>query len=152
MRREGRGIRFRLRVLRVRTVRTVRTGHGYLRPGSYVNLVVSLGPGVCARADRSGRSAAWLARLVRDQEVDGSNPFAPTNSFRTSNLQHTKKSKTSWLWARHSFFKSPARNQSFSSEFSVLRCEVHHTASPGLGKLSTRSRFWKKNQTLPLNS
>src|SRR5256885_15357381 len=27
---------------------------------------------------QSGRSAAWLARLVRDQEVDGSNPFAPT--------------------------------------------------------------------------
>ena len=33
----------------------------------------------------SGRSAAWLARLVRDQEVEGSNPFAPTNSkFRVS--------------------------------------------------------------------
>ncbi len=32
-----------------------------------------------------------------------------------------KKAKTSWLWARHSFFKSPAGNQSFSSEFSVLR-------------------------------
>ena len=33
----------------------------------------------------SGRSAAWLARLVRDQEVEGSNPFAPTNSkFRGS--------------------------------------------------------------------
>ncbi len=30
------------------------------------------------RVYRSGRSAAWLARLVRDQEVDGSNPFAPT--------------------------------------------------------------------------
>src|SRR5205085_9196788 len=29
----------------------------------------------------SGRSAAWLARLVRDQEVDGSNPFAPTTSI-----------------------------------------------------------------------
>src|SRR5262249_20998870 len=28
----------------------------------------------------SGRSAAWLARLVRDQEVEGSNPFAPTTS------------------------------------------------------------------------
>ena len=28
--------------------------------------------------------------LVRDQEVDGSNPFAPTISFRTSHLQHTK--------------------------------------------------------------
>ncbi len=25
--------------------------------------------------------------LVRDQEVDGSNPFAPTISFRTNNLQ-----------------------------------------------------------------
>ena len=30
----------------------------------------------------SGRSAAWLARLVRDQEVDGSNPFAPTILFK----------------------------------------------------------------------
>jgi hypothetical protein len=30
------------------------------------------------KRNRSGRSAAWLARLVRDQEVDGSNPFAPT--------------------------------------------------------------------------
>jgi hypothetical protein len=45
------------------------------------------------------------------------------------------------------FFKLPAPNQSFSSEFSVLRCEVHHTAIPGSGKLGTRSRFWKKNQT-----
>jgi hypothetical protein len=26
----------------------------------------------------SGRSAAWLARLVRDQEAGGSNPLAPT--------------------------------------------------------------------------
>jgi hypothetical protein len=30
------------------------------------------------RCKLSGRSAAWLARLVRDQEVEGSNPFAPT--------------------------------------------------------------------------
>ena len=44
-------------------------------------------PFYCARSafplssgNRSGRSAAWLARLVRDQEVDGSNPFAPTTS------------------------------------------------------------------------
>ena len=35
----------------------------------------------------SGRSAAWLARLVRDQEVEGSNPFAPTISFKTGNLR-----------------------------------------------------------------
>jgi hypothetical protein len=27
---------------------------------------------------QSGRGSAWLERLVRDQEVDGSNPFAPT--------------------------------------------------------------------------
>src|SRR5437016_4999224 len=96
---------------------------------------------------RQIKHLGYFARLVRDQEVDGSNPFAPTTSFRTSNLQYTKKPKAFWLWARHSFFKSPARNQSFSSESSVLRREVHHTASPGLGKLSTRSHFWKKNQT-----
>ena len=29
----------------------------------------------------SGRSAAWLARLVRDQEAGGSNPLAPTIFF-----------------------------------------------------------------------
>src|SRR5438046_7625966 len=39
---------------------------------------MSLGTAGSARGHRSGRSAAWLARLVRDQEVDGSNPFAPT--------------------------------------------------------------------------
>src|SRR5271156_2679628 len=33
---------------------------------------------------RSGRSAAWLARLVRDQEVEGSNPFAPTTFLQTN--------------------------------------------------------------------
>ena len=27
---------------------------------------------------RSGRGSAWLERLVRDQEVGGSNPLAPT--------------------------------------------------------------------------
>ncbi len=89
----------------------------------------------------------FFVTLVRDQEVDGSNPFAPTTSFRTNNLQAHKGSWSAWLWPRHSFFRSAARDQSFSSEFSVLRCEVRHTASLGLGKLSTRSRFWKKNQT-----
>jgi hypothetical protein len=29
----------------------------------------------------SGRGSAWLERLVRDQEVGGSNPLAPTNSI-----------------------------------------------------------------------
>src|ERR1700756_4867645 len=39
------------------------------------------------RAYLSGRSAAWLARLVRDQEVEGSNPFAPT-TFNSPVLQY----------------------------------------------------------------
>src|SRR5712692_7618235 len=52
----------------------------YPRLRSYVTLMFRLGAQALARACRSGRSAAWLARLVRDQEVDGSNPFAPTTS------------------------------------------------------------------------
>ena len=35
----------------------------------------------CSALFGSGRSAAWLARLVRDQEVGGSNPLAPTILF-----------------------------------------------------------------------
>ena len=30
----------------------------------------------------SGRGSAWLERLVRDQEVGGSNPLAPTTFFK----------------------------------------------------------------------
>ena len=33
------------------------------------------------RAERSGRGAAWLARLLGVQEVAGSNPVAPTNAL-----------------------------------------------------------------------
>jgi len=29
----------------------------------------------------SGRGSAWLERLLREQEVGGSNPLAPTNLF-----------------------------------------------------------------------
>src|SRR5260370_35116590 len=60
---------------------------------------------VCGRFPFKRRQIKHLGvfvTLVRDQEVDGSNPFAPTNSFRTSNLQHTKKPKTSWLCAKRS--------------------------------------------------
>ena len=32
------------------------------------------------RPTLSGRGSAWLERLVRDQEVGGSNPLAPTTS------------------------------------------------------------------------
>src|SRR5258708_30374703 len=44
----------------------------------------------------SGRSAAWLARLVRDQEVEGSNPFAPT-TFLLTNQRFTATSSDSIL-------------------------------------------------------
>jgi len=37
----------------------------------------------------SGRSAAWLARLVRDQEVEGSNPFAPTIFSPLDSIRYT---------------------------------------------------------------
>ena len=37
----------------------------------------------------TGRSAVWLARLLWEQEVDGSNPFAPMNEL--SNLGGLKK-------------------------------------------------------------
>src|SRR6516225_3011664 len=38
----------------------------------------------------SGRGSAWLERLVRDQEVGGSNPLAPTNLFNS--LHYARKS------------------------------------------------------------
>jgi hypothetical protein len=36
--------------------------------------------------DLTGRGSAWLERLVRDQEVGGSNPLAPTK-FIFNNLR-----------------------------------------------------------------
>ena len=36
---------------------------------------------VNCRDQTSGRGSAWLERLVRDQEVAGSNPVAPTDDF-----------------------------------------------------------------------
>jgi hypothetical protein len=35
-----------------------------------------------ATLGESGRGSAWLERLVRDQEVGGSNPLAPTIVFK----------------------------------------------------------------------
>ena len=49
----------------------------WLGPFSCAILVLCVGS-YFLRVVLSGRSAAWLARLVRDQEVEGSNPFAPT--------------------------------------------------------------------------
>ena len=45
---------------------------------SYAILYIPFGLFVASECVTSGRSAAWLARLVRDQEAGGSNPLAPT--------------------------------------------------------------------------
>src|SRR6266436_10314647 len=76
--------RVRLQIYRVRS------GASYRGRVSYDNLKVSLGLQRCARANQSGRSAAWLARLVRDQEVDGSNPFAPTTLLESATYKMRK--------------------------------------------------------------
>src|SRR5436853_7528676 len=75
---------------------------------------MSLGTAGSARGHQSGRSAAWLARLVRDQEVDGSNPFAPTTSFRANNLQQRKAPTTSWLCAKRSVVQMSSPNDLIS--------------------------------------
>jgi hypothetical protein len=46
---------------------------------------------------QSGRSAAWLARLVRDQEVGGSNPLAPTIPF--NEISEPSGFSSTLLWA-----------------------------------------------------
>src|SRR5947207_14456882 len=48
--------------------------------------------------------------LVRDQEVDGSNPFAPTTSFKANNLQRRKVPTTSWLCAKRSVVQMSSPN------------------------------------------
>ena len=47
-----------------------------LRPVVFLNSVWAAS---CCSRGLSGRGSAWLERLVRDQEVGGSNPLAPTN-------------------------------------------------------------------------
>ena len=74
-------------------------------------------------ANLSGRSAAWLARLVRDQEVDGSNPFAPT----TPKILPAQKSKpvsellaTSVLWRTRQC--GPAKLAAVTTEAEAQGC------------------------------
>src|SRR5258708_31035694 len=52
--------------------------------------------------------------LVRDQEVDGSNPFAPTTSFKANNLQQRKVPTTSWLCAKRSVVQMSSPNDLIS--------------------------------------
>src|SRR6266566_1435658 len=104
--------------------RTIRDGGhgGQHRPGlsrrSYANLIVVLG--AFFRSELlSGRSAAWLARLVRDQEVDGSNPFAPTNFFNY--LRILGLLQIGSIWVQHRLKQSHIRCDSLT-EFGADVC------------------------------
>src|ERR1700677_1377274 len=70
---------------------------------------------ILPRITRSGRSAAWLARLVRDQEVEGSNPFAPTifpfSIQRATSRLLLPRSVGNWVhWVQHRCFPPKIQN------------------------------------------
>src|ERR1700732_4822184 len=98
----------------------------------------------------SGRSAAWLARLVRDQEVEGSNPFAPTTSFRIRDLLYTRNPQSAWLETKHSCLMPVGRKRSLFVQFIALQPKVRFTDHPVFEKVGTGSGFWKKNQKSPI--
>jgi hypothetical protein len=74
-----------------------------------------------SRYQLSGRSAAWLARLVRDQEVGGSNPLAPTTSFKIRDLLHTKNPESAWLETKHSCLSVVQISESRPGHFASIR-------------------------------
>ena len=65
----------------------------------------------------------------------------PDHSFRINDLYHTKIRGAPGGGRGHSFFKSFARNQSFSSEFSVLRREVHPHGESWFGEIKYKIAF-----------
>ena len=78
----------------------------------------------------SGRGSAWLERLVRDQEVGGSNPLAPTNSFETKEPRRSfATSKTGEQRPAHSrtnreeWGTPRGASYSFSESMTVLSSE-----------------------------
>ena len=77
----------------------------------------------------SGRSAAWLARLVRDQEVEGSNPFAPTISprVRPGHIGYTSyRRHRLHFWAK----RVVERLQSFFLQIDVAEIVLHKANQP----------------------
>src|SRR5579883_3241992 len=64
---------------------------------------------MCATLKRSGRGAAWLARLLGVQEVPGSNPGGPTNNFKSYRPRSTPTSPLESVWWRFGVhFASPS--------------------------------------------
>ncbi len=89
------------------------------RTATYVILSTGSGPG--------GR---WFKSIRPDQ------------SFRINDLYHTKIRGAPGCGLGHSIFKSFARNQSFSSEFSVLRREVHPHGESWFGEIKYKIAFF----------
>jgi hypothetical protein len=103
------------------------------------------------RTAQSGRSEAWLSRLVRDQEVGGSNPLAPTNFFPISDSQLQQLMATSFC-LRTSVMRSLAGaaatpcpllpTRAASSRESTCRWMVaqlpNNPAAPGCGRKRQR--------------
>jgi hypothetical protein len=85
-----------------------------------------------------------LSFIVRDQEVGGSNPLAPTTLF--SDLPHTKIRRAPWLETKHLCLTPLGRKRSLLFEFIALQRKVRFTDNPFFEKVGTGSGFWKKNQ------
>src|SRR5215469_6587123 len=70
-----------------------------------LRMVVNLRGIFCRSKSRKLRQDDGLGifdKLVRDQEVGGSDPLAPTTFNRISDLQHRKRSKGAWRNTRRS--------------------------------------------------
>src|SRR5713226_1362368 len=78
--------------------------------------------------------------LVRDQEVDGSNPFAPTNfpcGITTLRRKFCFSCKFFCVPGAR-FLKSLRRDKPFSFKFIVLRCEIQFHCESLFGEIRYR--------------
>jgi hypothetical protein len=87
-----------------------------------------------------------LSFIVRDQEVEDSNPFAPTTYFWESTIYTTRArhetAKSAGSETKRSCLLSIGRERSLFFEFMALQREVRFTGNPILGKSSTRLTLW----------
>ena len=63
--------------------------------------------------------------LVRDQEVDGSNPFAPTNLLEPTIYRYTNSRGAPGRGPGRRRFESICNDRSFCSQINALRCVLN---------------------------
>src|SRR5260370_18578192 len=83
----------------MRDANSLNSGHRY-----FVAHVAQISRGNAQANAVNSTDLAW-SRLVRDQEDGGSNPLAPTTSFRPNNLRPQGWSPSAWRRARRSMFQ-----------------------------------------------